>query len=119
MTTKLDITEIKVDKETYSVCLLNVKDALDIEAECINLLSNGQSGRVSGDRIYYLAKKLLNGAEVNGKPLDIDEHFHRRVGHLNKVVFACIKENFQDFFAVLSGSFMKNLAAKFGSANEQ
>lgn len=115
----LEIKEVTVDDDVYSICLLNVRDALNVEAECINLFSAGQQGKLSGDRLYGLAKMLLNGAEVNNHPLNIDKHFARRVGHLNKVVFACIKENFPDFFGALSGSFMQNLAAKFGSANEQ
>lgn len=117
--TTLEIKDITVDSDTYSITLLNVRDALNVEAECINLLSNGQQGKVTGDRLYFLAKALLNGAEVNGYPLDIDKHFARRVGHLNKVVFACVKENFPDFFSALSGSFIQSLQAKFGSVNAQ
>jgi len=114
----LETKIVTVGENKYDIVLLNVSDALDVEADVINLFTLSQQGKVKGSLIYSLAKTLLNAAEVNGKPLDIDTHFSRKVGELNKVVLACLKENFPDFFGEMSGSFMKQIQERFGSANE-
>lgn len=115
----LETAVVTVGENKYDIVLLNVKEALDVEADVINLFTLSQQGKVSGALIYSLAKTLLNGAEVNGKQIDIDTHFSRKVGELNKVVFACLKENFPDFFEQMSGSFMKQIQTQFGSVKNQ
>ena len=109
---------ITVDDHKFDIVLLNVKQALELEATIINMLAAGYQGKMNGAALYDLAGRLLNGAEVDNHPLDIDTFFLGKTGLLNKVIFACVKESFPDFFAQASDLLRAQMAAKLGAAKE-
>lgn len=109
---------IEVGGHKFDIITLNVKQSLDLEASIINMLAAGYQGKMSGAALYDLAKTLLNGAEVDNAPLNIDSFFMGKTGLLNKVIFECVKAGFPDFFETISASVRKQVAAKFGAATE-
>ena len=114
--------EFKVGDHKYSILLLNVREAFKLQVHLGNqvkgLFGEGR-GTADPDVLWDMAEKMLKFAEVDGKELNMEEHFVGKLGQLDLVVIECLKANAPDFFAQFSGLLANALKTQFGSASEQ
>lgn len=112
--------EFTVGEHKYKVMLLNVREAFKLQVHLGNqvkgLFGEGK-GEADPDVLWDMAEKMLKFSEVDGYPLDMEEHFVGRLGQLDLVVIECLKANAPDFFAQFSGLLASALKGQFGSAS--
>ena len=110
--------EFKVGDDTYQIQLLTTQAAFKLQFVLSNQLSGlatGSGVNLDPDVMWSLAEKMLKFAEVNGYPLDIEEHFAGKVEQLDHVLIECLKANMPGLVKKLSGTVMRAITAKFGS----
>lgn len=111
----------EVDGHSYTVQLLNVEHTFKLQFILSNQLAGLASGKglnIDPDTMWNLAVKLLKFAEVDGAPLDMQEHFACRVDSLDMVVVEALKANAPDFFKRMSGTIVTALQGQFGSVTK-
>lgn len=117
--------EFEVEGCKYQINLLSVQTAFKTQFILGNQLKGlyGQGvGHIDPDTMWSITAKMLKHAEVDGFPLDMEQHFAAKLDVLDIVFFEALKANCPGFFKKLGGlkgMFLDALATQFGSAKNK
>lgn len=107
---------IEVSGHKFDVVLPTTRDGFRMQAGLMNIAALTYQGKLTGDEQYDLLTKMLNGAEVDGMPLNFDDFFAGKIDLADAVFFAYVKEMYPSFLGKATAMFQRKMAANLGSA---
>lgn len=67
---------------------------------------------ISDPRVFELATKMLRGAEVNGREINLEQYFAADIETFNEVFMWCLEVNFSSFFGSNKNGILQSIIGK-------